>query len=283
MKGLSIDKEIGDVAYNDEFHKYWSKSEGIVFTSVTTIIGLYHDKFDKAYWLPYKALQSIIPSDVWNRAYRTYKKDKNGKSKAFIKAMTKLVSGEAFKAACEAIDAQWNTTNKVACERGHGVHKFKEDSYMKEPTHLIDGKAYRLGIDHKLDLEDGIYPELLMCDTEYRLAGQADRVIKEGLYVDIHDYKTNKTIEKESFLNKSTGLRRMMHKPIAHLMDCTLIHYYLQLSLYAWILERQGLVPRKLTIEHIDHGGNVTFYDVPYLKAEIDKMMSHYRKHKMNR
>lgn len=280
---MKIDKEVGDIAYNDELHKYWSKSKRRIYTSVTTFIGMYHEKFDKAYWLPYKALQSIVTKDEWAKANRTYKKDKNGKSKPMLKHLRKLVGEDAYQASIKVIDGQWVNTNKAACDRGSIIHKSREDAYMAAGSHVLDDKVYMLGTDHKLDLEDGIYPELLMYDAEYLLSGQADRVIKEGRYVDIHDYKTNKKLDRESYLDKVTGLRRSMMKPVDYLMDCNMIHYYLQLSLYAWILERQGFIPRKLTIEHIDHEGKVTFIDVPYLKDSIEALTSHWKRYKMNK
>ena len=48
---MKIDKQYGDVAFNEEFHKYWDVSKlDRKFISVTTIIEEYANKFDDVFW-----------------------------------------------------------------------------------------------------------------------------------------------------------------------------------------------------------------------------------------
>lgn len=71
-----------------------------------------------------------------------------------------------------------------------------------------------------------------------------------------------------------------MKYPLNHLDDCTWIHYCLQLSTYAYMLEKikPSLKIKHLYINHFDHEGNETEYECPYLKDEVIKMLLHYRK-----
>lgn len=93
-------------------------------------------------------------------------------------------------------------------------------------------------------------------------------------------HNTNAKIEKESYYNRATKSRKMMKYPLNNLQDCTLNHYFLQLSLYAYIL--QQLHPEfnisGLKIIHIDREGKETEIDVPYLKDDVERMLKHYKK-----
>lgn len=51
-------------------------------------------------------------------------------------------------------------------------------------------------------------------------------------------HNTNKKLEKESFYNKFTKSRTMMKFPMDNIMDCNFYHYSLQLSLYAYLLQK---------------------------------------------
>lgn len=273
-KKLTIDKEVNDLAYNDKLHIYWSKTSKRKFTSVTTLIGKYHEKFDAKYWSEYKALEELL-GDSFKELKRKYKQV-DGKSLPMLKALRKLVDPKDLKDKIKEIKGRWAAKAKKACERGSCIHRDKELEILSSFSHVYRGKEFIVGIDHQLDLEDGIYPELLMYDAEHFISGQSDKVTKEGLYVDIHDYKSNEKLAKEAYLNPYTNKRKTMFEPISHLQDCTLVHYQLQLSLYAWILERKGLIPRNLTIEHIDHNGNVEIIELEYLRDEVEAIVNHH-------
>ena len=51
---MKIDKQNGNVKYNDEDHLYWNDDGK--FISVTTLIGKYEQPFDEVFWSGYKAL-----------------------------------------------------------------------------------------------------------------------------------------------------------------------------------------------------------------------------------
>jgi len=47
MFGVTVDKENDEVIYNDAEHCYLSKKDGSKYISVTTLIGLYEQPYDK--------------------------------------------------------------------------------------------------------------------------------------------------------------------------------------------------------------------------------------------
>ena len=64
--GIVIDKINGDVAFNEELHLYWNtRNKDIKYTSVTTLIQNYYEKFDEEFWSSYKAIERIVGIDVF--------------------------------------------------------------------------------------------------------------------------------------------------------------------------------------------------------------------------
>jgi hypothetical protein len=149
------------------------------------------------------------------------------------------------------------------------------------------------GIKHSPEqkLKDGVYTEHMVYLRSAGICGQSDLVEVVNGQVHITDYKTNKEIKVEGFTNWE-GVTQKMAPPVAHLDDCNLNHYALQLSMYMYIILKHNpkLSPGSLTIHHIlfeeagrdrfdnpisalDSYGNpivtdVVQYDLPYLKKE---------------
>jgi hypothetical protein len=145
-------------------------------------------------------------------------------------------------------------------------------------------------------LTDGVYPEHMVYLKSAGLCGQSDLVEVIGGEVHITDYKTNKEIKTEGFTNWE-GITTKMNSPVAHLDDCNVNHYALQLSLYMYIILKHNprLKPGILTIHHIvfeevgkDKFGNpitaldtngdpivkdIIQYDLPYLKTEVINLL----------
>lgn len=71
-----------------------------------------------------------------------------------------------------------------------------------------------------------------------------------------------------------------MKYPLNHLDDCNLQHYTMQLSTYAWMLQKinPNFVIKDLILNHYDHEGNNTLYHCEYRKHDVEKMLYHYKK-----
>lgn len=92
-------------------------------------------------------------------------------------------------------------------------------------------------------------------------------------------HNTNKEIKKTSFYNKSKRSYQMMKYPLSNLQDSNYWHYVLQLSTYAWMIQKMD--PRfkikKLALIHYDHDNKQTIYELPYLKTEVERMLTDYK------
>ena len=135
-----------------------------------------------------------------------------------------------------------------------------------------------------MDLEHGVYPEYVIYresdDGILRIAGQVDLIIKSGNEITIVDHKTNKKIDQKSGFNTTTKSNTKMKYPLNNLMDCNFYHYTLQLSTYAWMLQKinPNFIIKDLILNHYDHNGNNTLYHCEYLKHDVEKMLYHYKK-----
>lgn len=96
----------------------------------------------------------------------------------------------------------------------------------------------------------------------------------------IPTHNTNKKIDQESYFDRNTKQRQMMKFPLNNIQDCNFYHYTLQLSLYAYLLEKINpkFKIKKLIIVHFDHDGNETEYTCDYLKDDVTRMLLHYRR-----
>lgn len=93
-------------------------------------------------------------------------------------------------------------------------------------------------------------------------------------------HNTNKEIKKKSYYDRNTKSSQMMKYPLNNLEDTNFWHYSLQLSTYAWMIEKSNpeIKVNKLIIEHHDHDGNCTTYECEYLKNDVERMLDFYKR-----
>lgn len=283
---MQIDKQNGSVAFNDLNHKYWNiNDESIQYTSVTTLIGKYEQDFDKEFVSKYKALEKLIPTDVW-------KKEKGGiwKSHKIPKEFLEvhdINENELNKVQQDILD-EWAEINRISCERGTKIHSQLENSFYKAGSNItlkkfgIGGKFICKKDYSELDLDYGVYPEYLIYYDNPKIglhiAGQIDLLVKNGNDIHIIDHKSNKKIDLKAFYDSSIRSEKKMKYPLTDLGDCNFNHYQLQLSTYAWMVQKlnPNFVIKSLTLNHYDHEGNNTLYPCSYLKDDVEKMLKHF-------
>ena len=283
-----ITKQNGNIAFVVETHKYFDVTNpDAVFTSVTTMIHSYTQPFDKDFWSAYKALEKLLPKDVWN-----VEKKSLLSTKKFDKVLLELhnIDENDFNREQQGILDEWDEENRKSCDRGTKIHADLENSFYSKKDDInlskfeIGGKFECRKDYSELDIENGVYPEYLISrvspDGKLRIAGQIDLLVKKGNKIIIADWKTNKKIETKSFYNSRTKSSVRMKFPLNNLDDVNYWHYTLQLSTYAWMV--QQLNPEfeieDLVLVHFDHSDNMTVYHLPYLKTEVIKMLSHFKK-----
>jgi ATP-dependent exoDNAse (exonuclease V) beta subunit len=212
------------------------------------------------------------------------------------------------------IKTAWKEESERAMELGTFYHNQREAdlcalaSIEKEgftlPVYIpIEKEGVKYAPDQKLS--PGIYPEHMVYLKSAGICGQSDLVEVIEDKVNIIDYKSNKKIETESFVNWE-GLSKKMLFPVNHLDDCNYYHYALQLSIYMYIILKHNpkLKPGNIYIHHVtfeqesenefgypiyakDLEGNpivknVTPIEVPYLKDEVISVIQHIKEHGIN-
>lgn len=283
-----ITKQNGNIAFVEETHKYFDVTNpDVKFTSVTTIIHNYTQPFDKEFWSAYKALEKLLPKDVWN-----IEKKSLINLKKFDKSILEMydISDNDFNREQQSILDEWDNENRKSCERGTKIHADLENSFYvtKKDINLtkfeIGGKFECRKNYMALDLENGVYPEYLISrvseDGKLCIAGQIDLLVKKGNKIIIADWKTNKEIKTKSFFNKKSNSSVKMKFPLNTLDDVNYWHYTLQLSTYAWMIQKLNpeFEIEDLVLVHFDHNDKMTVYHLPYLKSEVIKMLNHFKK-----
>ncbi len=257
------------IVFNAEDHSYVSLEEdNIDWVSVTTLVSQFKEPFNA------KAISEKV--------------SKNKKSKWY---------GMKPK---EIQDA-WNGESERALELGTFYHNQREydlcslASIEKEGVPLpVYSPIEKEGIKYAPDpkLTEGIYPEHMVYLKSAGICGQSDLVEVVNGKVNIIDYKTNKEIKTESYVNWE-GISKKMLLPVNNLDDCSFNHYALQLSIYMYIILKHNpkLKPGEIYIHHVifEQEGEDKFgypiykklpngdpvvkeviqMEVPYLKEEV--------------
>ena len=284
---MEIDKQNGAVCFNDEYHTYWNVNDNGKYISVTTLIERFGQPFDKEFWSAFKALEILIPADAW----KMEKKSLLNSHKIDKEILTLYnISELDFNKTQQNILDEWDQTNRESCERGTKIHAQLENSMYKMGANVslkkfgVGGKFVCEKGRTELDLENGVYPEYLISrespDGVLRIAGQIDLLIKQGNEIIIMDWKTNKEIKQHSFFDSKSKKTIKMKYPLNDLEDCNYYHYTMQLSTYAWMLQKvnPNFNIKDLIMVHFDHEGNQTIYHLDYLKEDVERMLRFYKR-----
>lgn len=115
-------------------------------------------------------------------------------------------------------------------------------------------------------VKDGeLKPELKLFDEELKLAGTTDLCMQSQGVITLIDWKTNKAIKKD-------GYEKCTNPITKDIPNANYYQYELQLSTYAYMLERQGYKIGTLILVHLTNDGAVP-YEVEYKKDTVMKMI----------
>lgn len=284
---MEIDKQNGEVAYNDLAHAYWNVNDNAKYVSVTTLIHRFTQPFDKEFWSAYKAMEKLLDSESWKQVKKELLATK--KFSLEILPLYDISEYDFNKTQQDILDA-WQQENFKSCERGTKIHAEIEQSMYNMGSNCslkkfgVGGKFVCEKGRTNLDLENGVYPEYLISRTSkdglLRIAGQIDLLVKNGNEITIMDWKTNKKIDLKSGFNTQTKTTTKMKYPLNNLDDCNFMHYTMQLSTYAWMIQQLNpdFVIKDLILVHFDHNDNQTVYHLDYLKDEVERMLRFHKK-----
>jgi len=310
MKSLFLKEEL----FFDEPNHIYTNKEGLRYESATQFLGHFYNHFEEQeqFWLIYKSLQylsdidkpakikkynqelddligNVIFSESEYKQYQRYGLSQcNKDDKLFINVFSYREQDEILRV-CKLIKNSWVEGNKKSTRKGSAFHLAKEDKQFKDKLFNFNGKEYPVIPQHSnidwYNLEPGTHVELKLILPEFRLAGTADQIIVlENRKVIIRDWKTNIEIKEGNQYQK-------MKNPISHLEDCNKIHYFLQLSLYGYMLEQFGYEVDFIEFEWFDlqeigdeiyKQTNSKTYEVPYMKKEIIDMLLYYKNNLTN-
>ncbi len=158
---------------------------------------------------------------------------------------------------------------KAAAEYGTKVHQEIEDFIKGKRNDNVDGRTSK-AIGYLAGC--GYTPaatELIVYDEELGLAGTIDCILEDekGNLI-LVDWKTNKKITQKSYDGKKGK------EPLSHLEDCNYNKYSLQLSVYRYILERQGHTVIEQRLVHLQED-SWKEYSTEYMKEEVEEMFKH--------
>ena len=250
-----LNKAFGDFKFFEDGHyyKYKDKDVGI---SVTRFIEEYANEFDS----------EAVAEKVAIRDNKTIK---------------------------EVLD-EWEYKNAFSCEKGSTCHEFAQSLWSgKEYNELlfdcsleylkavnkIQVQAKQFYKDYKERLEH-LADEYIIGSEEYDIASAIDHLFINKLTgkLVLVDYKTNSDIHKNEKYAKD------MKPPLNHLKDFTLNHYFIQLSIYKYLVEKYTnlTVDEWFIVYMSENIENYEIIEVPYLKNEVIKILENRRVKNMN-
>lgn len=284
------------VIFYDDGHAYFKGERQI--PSVGSILKQFIPKFKGDFWKAHKVMEAEYGAVYKDHLKQIPKWYLDTNFETCIGPFLEKMGATKFMQKIQEIDGQWSRKRNDSAYFGSKFHaEQEEDAYTRGvAVNRHNGKYYRTRKHNKVydnetlfenpfeEAEDGAYPEFLVYDEELLpggVCGQVDLLFIETIdgirYVDLDDYKTN---EKDKLFGKSgkvkkTGFGKML-PPVDNLYASEYFKYNLQVSLYAYMLERMGFTPRNLGITYVedyDHE-RMTLIPMDYLKVDVRSMTS---------
>ncbi len=252
-----IIKKRKHIQFNETDHTYTNLLTKEDYPSVTKFIGRFHKKFDA----------DIVATHLIENIPKYRQRFRNVEKQEAILILKK----------------EWDKRRDIGTFI-HGILEkhIKQESVFDENR----SKNYNNRILQLINAYDSLrikdkypnyehHPEMIVYNDEFKLAGQADLILlnHEKKSIRIFDHKTNqKGITYRAFGNEK------MYPPINDLPDCNYIHYGLQLSLYAYFLEKEfGYECSELSLIWVDtnnpYSVNLEVINLDYQIDEIKELL----------
>ena len=192
----------------------------------------------------------------------------------------------------EVLD-EWDYKNKFACAKGSTCHEYAQSLWSGNEYNelLFDGSIEYINAVNKIqkqakqfykdyqDRLEHLADEFVVGSPEYDICSAIDHLFINKLTggLVLVDYKTNSDIHKTEKYAKD------MKVPLQHLKDFTLNHYYIQLSIYRYLVEKYtNLKIEEMFIVYFSENiENYEIIEIPYLYKEVRKILELRRANKM--
>ena len=318
--------ELKDNRYNDirltfieDGHKYFD-SLGNTYLSTTTLLHKYAPEFDKAYWLKKKAKELGISEKKLEAQWNTITKEACERGTNTHNGLEDGIKGSSkFKSAIQFLDKR----EDGVCITVADIPSFNAEYKLlnlPEFIELTDNKYPQIYDAFQIYIDKGykIYAEIGMFLIDYLISGTIDVLLiseegfvigdwktnRGGLEFNSGYYKKDKTVKPAQMTNVRVYKKEMLLPPLQHLEHCNGNIYNLQLSMYAYAVEKiLGLPCKGLWLCHIDSDfvlneygmpkrfpdglyhikenpvETTKFYVMPYRKAEIEMILKDRKLH----
>lgn len=302
-----------DYLYFDEpTHKY-TDSLGNSYISVTTMIhDNYTPKFDKKYWLRKKSRELGISSKELERQWQAITDEACSRGTATHNGIEDAIKENSmFKNAIQYLNQIESGRCITVADIPNLIPRPLDLDKFKEATNNKYQKIYDV-FDFYINKGYTIYSEIGAFLIDYLISGTIDILcIKEDRFV-ILDWKTNrnglqfeagyfkkdKSTTPAQLTNQYIVKDEKMLPPLSHLDNCNGMHYTMQLSTYARMVElildipcvglglchigspfvknKYGMPYRDKNNQYpIDENGEetVNWYHINYLRNEVDAIL----------
>lgn len=199
---------------------------------------------------------------------------------------------------------EWKQKNEYACIKGSLGHEFiqtlwKTDWHHDEPFLINSYKLANKDLENDENIKkinfqalhfyqdyndrlEHLADEFVIGSKEYDIASAIDHLFINKLTggLVLVDYKTNSDVYKDQKYYKEKKRKPPKMKiPLNKIEDLTINHYYIQLSIYKYLVEKYT----KLKIEDMfivyisENIDNYEIIEIPYLKDEVEKILENRR------
>ena len=214
-------------------------------------------------------------------------------------AIAEKVAIRDNKSVSEVLE-EWECKNKFACEKGSTCHEYAQSIWSGEEYNelLFDGSIEYLTAVNKIqaqamnfwkDFKDKfthIQDEQLVGSEEYNICSAVDHLFldKNG-NVWLIDYKTNSILKGYNDDEKNRRYAKKMLIPLQNLKDDALHHYYLQLSIYKYLIEKYTNIKiyKTMIVYMSENIENYELIETPYLMKEVELILENRRERKMGK
>jgi hypothetical protein len=195
---------------------------------------------------------------------------------------------------------EWDYKANFACEKGSICHEYAQSLWSGEDwiyrnfdgsekfemaVDTIQNQANNFFNDYEDKLEH-LQDEFVIGSEEYDIASAIDHLFINKLTggLVLADYKTNSVLKGYNDALSNRKYTKKMKVPLHNLEDDALHHYYLQLSIYKFLLEKYTKlkVDEMFIIYFTENNDDYEIIEIPYLEEEAKKILENRRCKNMN-
>ena len=213
-------------------------------------------------------------------------------------AIAEKVASRDNKSVSEVLE-EWKYKNKLACEKGSICHLYAQNVWTSTitPENDFHGSTvlknacksiYKQAENFYKDFKDKfihIQDEQLVGSEEYDVCSAVDHLFldKEG-NIWLIDYKTNSVLKGYNDDEKNQKYTKEMLVPLQNIKDDSLNHYYLQLSIYKYLVEKYTNIKiyKTMIVYMSENIENYELIETPYLEKEVEEILENRRCLNMN-